>query len=462
MKHIFFGVGGGLVAGLLALLVLFQGPLSLSTSSVAEPTEVVSETAEPTIEPTNEPTPTEMASEEPEPEVIECSVAELEANEDIQTLQAQVINAQTGEVLYDRNSSEANRAASVMKLFTAAAALETLGPNYRVTTRVYADALDPSIIYLVGAGDVTLSRTGVGVESVYEDAPKLTDLAKQISRWSESQTFSMIVLDSTLYGSAEGEYPDVWDTRGLTDGYMSPVSALQVDGDRDNPSGKDSPRSLDPVSRAGVWFQEALGVSASAAQIVKGITPPDAIEIAQVKSAPMKTWIDYMLLVSDNTLAEAISRLVSLDVGLDGSFNSLTQAYQRALRETGVDLSAIDVEDGSGLSKNNKLTPASVNELLTLMYEGYGDFEIIVDGLPVSGTPGSLSYRFEDAVAKVVAKTGWIRTGYSLAGYLYPEDGSQLIFTIYNLASSVAIKNRDAMDELVMGFYNCGANLVDG
>ena len=72
-----------------------------------------------------------------------------------------------------------------------------------------------------------------------------------------------------------------------------------------------------------------------------------------------------------------------------------------------------------------------------------------------------MSYRFEDAVAKVVAKTGWIRTGYSLAGYLFPEDGSQLIFTVYNLANSVAIKNRDAMDELVMGFFGCGANLID-
>ncbi len=461
MKHIFFGVGGGLLAGILALLILFQGPLSLSQAPVAEPSETMSETAEPTSEPSATALPAETATEEPEPEVIECSVAELEAAENIQSLQAQVINAETGEVLFDRDSSEANRSASVMKLFTAAAALETLGPNYRVTTRVYVDALDPSILYLVGAGDVTLSRTGVGVESVYEDAPKLSDLAKQISAWSNTQTFSQIVLDSSLYGTPEGEYQSVWDLRGLTDGYMSPVSALQIDGDRDNPSGKDSPRSTDPVARAGTWFAQALGNSALEAEIVKGPTPPDAVEIAQVKSAPMKTWIDYMLLVSDNTLAEAMARLVSLDVGLNGSFASLTQAYQRALVETDIDLSSLRVEDGSGLSKNNKLAPVTVNELLTLMYEGYGDFEIIVDGLPVAGTPGSLSYRFEDAVAKVVAKTGWIRTGYSLAGYLFPEDGSQLIFTVYNLANSVAIKNRDAMDELVMGFFGCGANLID-
>jgi D-alanyl-D-alanine carboxypeptidase/D-alanyl-D-alanine-endopeptidase (penicillin-binding protein 4) len=194
--------------------------------------------------------------------------------------------------------------------------------------------------------------------------------------------------------------------------------------------------------------------------VVKGIAPPDAVEIASVRSARMSTWIEYMLVVSDNSLAEAISRLVSLDVGLNGSFSSLTQAYQRALRETGLDLSGLVVEDGSGLSRYNQIAPETVNELLKLIDAGYGDFELIRQGMPVAGTPGSLSYRFEDAVGKVAAKTGWIRTGYSLAGFLEPDSENKLIFTVYNLGD-VQIKHREAMDALVMGFYNCGSTLVN-
>jgi D-alanyl-D-alanine carboxypeptidase/D-alanyl-D-alanine-endopeptidase (penicillin-binding protein 4) len=65
-----------------------------------------------------------------------------------------------------------------------------------------------------------------------------------------------------------------------------------------------------------------------------------------------------------------------------------------------------------------------------------------------------------DAVGDITAKTGWIRTGYSLAGFLDAPDESRLIFTVYNLGD-VTVANREAMDELVMAFYNCGKNLVN-
>lgn len=455
MKQVLLGIAGGLFAGLATLGILFTGPLSPSS-----PEDIAQEPVEAALEVQPEPTVTESELAEVVEEPIRCSVSEFEDAEDILTLQAQVLDAETGEVLFDRGSQTPARAASVMKLFTAAAALETLGPDYRVTTRVYVDATDPSILYLVGAGDVTLSRAGTNQTSVYRNAPKLSTLVNQINRQLRGQTFSQIVLDSSIYGLPAGEYQSVWDQRGLSNGYMSYVSALQVDGDRNDPRAKDSPRSNDPVQRAGNWFKEALGDPASTSRVVKGVTPATAIEVASVQSAPMSTWIDYMLIVSDNTLSEAMARLVSLDVGLDGSFSSLTEAYKLALRGTGLDLTGLKVEDGSGLSRYNQVSPSQVNELLKLIDQGYGEFGLIEEGMPVSGTPGSLSNRLLDAVGSVTAKTGWIRTGYTLAGFLDAKDQSKLIFTVYNLGD-VAAKHRDAMDQLVMGFYNCGKTLVN-
>jgi D-alanyl-D-alanine carboxypeptidase/D-alanyl-D-alanine-endopeptidase (penicillin-binding protein 4) len=214
------------------------------------------------------------------------------------------------------------------------------------------------------------------------------------------------------------------------------------------------------VARAGEWFKQELGARAASAFLSKGAAPPDAVEIASVRSAPLSLWIDYMLTVSDNSLAEAMARLVSLDLGLDGSFSSLTQAFRTALSGTGIDLTGLKVEDGSGLSRLNQVSPASVNQLLQKIDQRYKNFQVIYEGMPVSGTPGSLGYRFEDAVGKVIAKTGWIRSGYTLAGYLLPEDGSRLIFTVYNLGD-VTMENQEALDELVMGFYSCGTSLVD-
>jgi D-alanyl-D-alanine carboxypeptidase/D-alanyl-D-alanine-endopeptidase (penicillin-binding protein 4) len=455
MKQALIGIGSGLAAGSVVLGFMFLGPLSQSN----ETSEPLASQAT-VLESTESAAPVEIEPEPTTPEVIQCSVSALEDAAEILLLQAQVIDTSTGEVLFDRGSGSAARPASVMKLFTAAAALETLGPDYRVTTRVYQDNVEPGKIYLVGAGDPTLSRTGISQNSVYQKAPKLSDLVAQVLKVLGKEPITQIVLDTSLFGGAEGEYQSVWDSRGITNGYMSPVSALQVDGDRASPAAKDSQRSMDPVSRAGTWFQEALGLAATDAVITKGLAPADSIQIAAVKSRPISEWIDYMLVVSDNTLAEALARLVSLDVGLDGTFDSLTETYNRALRGTGLDLAGLTIEDGSGLSKYNQASPELVNNLLKLIDAGYGDFEVILGGMPVSGTPGSLSYRFEDAVGTITAKTGWIRTGYTLAGFLDTPDQSRLIFTVYNLGD-VTASNREAMDDLVMGFYDCGSTLVN-
>ena len=235
MKQALIGIGSGLLAGSLALVLMFLGPLSQS-SQESEP--IASETTLP--EATVSASPVESEPEPTVPEIIQCSVSALEDADEILLLQAQVIDTSTGEILFDRGSGSAARPASVMKLFTAAAALETLGPDYQVTTRVYQDNLEPGKIYLVGAGDPTLSRTGINQNSVYTKAPKLSDLASQILKVLGQEPITQIVLDTSLYGGAKGEYQSVWDSRGITNGYMSPVSALQVDGDRDSPATRES------------------------------------------------------------------------------------------------------------------------------------------------------------------------------------------------------------------------------
>lgn len=454
MKQALYGISGGLVAGLLALTLIFWGPLTSSEDSnnlagtpesesgVISQSATASDLVSPTVS-----------------EVLKCSISQAEGAAGILTLQAQVRSAVTGEVLFDRGSNIPGRNASVLKLFTAAAALETLGPDYKVATRVYVDALDKSILYLVGGGDPTLSRTSGNAQSVYKNAPKLATLAKQVKSWSRTQTFSKIIIDSSLFGGASGEYHPDWDkARGLSQGWMSPVSALQVDGDRDDPASKDSKRSADPVARAGTWFLQALGPSAAKAVIQKSKAPADAIEIAKVESRPISEWINYMLKVSDNTLSESLARLVSLDVGLDGSSNSITESFKRALGDTGLDFASFRAIDGSGLSPNSGVTPSLVNDLLVLVDAGYGTFDPILAGMPVAGSAGSLGSRLTDAAGNITAKTGWIRTGYSLAGFANSQDGSRLIFTVYNLGF-VSTENRDAMDELVLAIYNCGGEL---
>lgn len=74
-----------------------------------------------------------------------------------------VQDLETSEILYDRDGEKSFMPASNMKLFTTAAALATLGKDYRFETKIYADGITDTAgilhgnIYIVGSGDPSIS-----------------------------------------------------------------------------------------------------------------------------------------------------------------------------------------------------------------------------------------------------------------------------------------------------------------
>jgi D-alanyl-D-alanine carboxypeptidase/D-alanyl-D-alanine-endopeptidase (penicillin-binding protein 4) len=203
----------------------------------------------------------------------------------------------------------------------------------------------------------------------------------------------------------------------------------------------------------------ARGLVATAAKLPEG-----AVAIASVQSRPMGEWVTNALRVSDNTLSENLARLAALKAGFDGSMESLTPLYRQVLGARGLDVSGIKIVDASGLSRENAVPAKLVNDLLKLVYEGTGDYQVIRQGLPVSGSAGSLRSRFASGSQAstrglVVAKTGFITSGYSLSGFLTARDKTELIFTVYNLGERVTLDQRRAMDNLIYRFFQCGAKL---
>ena len=400
-----------------------------------------------------------------------CQPTKQLASSHIAQLHVEVLNAATGQTLFAKNETAAERSASVMKVLTAAVALDVLGPNHQVTTTVVSDPANPGRIYLVGAGDVTLSRMPGNVTSYYAKAPKLDTLSRQIADWSQRTgiTVTEVFVDNSLYGG-DDEWHSTWSKRGLTDGYMAPVSALQIDAARLTSSRNNliwlARRTDAPVVQAAELFVASLNKVGIAVDLVasEGKAPAGATVIASVQSRPMSEWVTNMLRVSDNSLAEALGRLSSLKSGLDGSMQSLTPLYKRVLGNRGLAVSKLKIVDASGLSKDNAVPVALVNDVLTLVNQGAGDYEVIEAGMPVSGEKGSLRTRFATGNLKaakglVAAKTGYISTGYSLAGFLTARDGTELIFSIYNLSPRATLRQRNAMDNLVYRFYQCGASL---
>ena len=442
-RQIAIGAATGLI-----LLALIIGGFTLAAPKSSGPTNT----------PTNIPTDTPTVT--PTTDGRDCSIAELALDDRLVGLHAQVMNPATNEVLFDVQGDVPAQTASVMKLLTATAALQVLGPNFRVQTKVYADLDNPGHIVIVGAGDPTLSRARAGVQSVYKDAPKLADLAVQINDWARSTPITNITLDSTYF---EAEY---WDTDNpdseRTIGYQSIVTALQVDGDRANPTAQTSPRSLDPVNAAGVALKKAIGPLAASATLTQGQAGENLLEIASVRSQPISKWIEHMLRVSDNTEAEFLARLVTKQLGYDGSRDWVEDSLKEALTRAGLDTQDLQLRDGSGSNEWNRVPATFINALLKKVLNEDGDLGIIKRALPIAAETGSLANRFKgdniDAAGKIFAKTGWTKSEYSLAGIIKAKDGTDLVFSIAAIGN-VNATAKDAIDNLATGIYRCGNKL---
>lgn len=387
-----------------------------------------------------------------------CSVAGLATDARLAHFQGQVRNAATGDVLFDRDGITPGATASVLKVLTAAAALSVLGPNYRATTTVMVGA-EPGQVVLVGGGDLTLTRLPSGQESVYAGAAHLDTLAAAtVAAWNADATLAAtpitsLALDSTLF--AGPGWNAGWARTELDLGYMPEITALQVDGDRDDPARGTSARSEDPIGRAGQAFSDALSAAGAGA----GLT------VTSAESQPVATLIKQSLIVSDNTIAEMLARLVAVQSGAGNTFAALQEAIVGGLEPYGIDTTGLVIADGSGLSPANAVPPAYLTQLFRQIEARAGSLGVVFDSLPVAGGPsGSLSYsdRFvgDNAVADgaVFAKTGWITTGYTLAGIVHAADGTALTFAVYALGD-VSDDAKQAIDTITAGFYRCGDNL---
>ncbi|MFS2030289.1 D-alanyl-D-alanine carboxypeptidase/D-alanyl-D-alanine-endopeptidase [Curtobacterium sp. CT11-45] len=462
-----------IAGGLATVLVLGSGgAVAVAAATMPTPTTTAAATASATSSSspaptTAAPTPTPTPSGRAVPDdaagpsaLRTCTITNAASASGLGAFEGYVMNAKTGEVLFSRNGDEAAQTGSVMKTLTTATALAVLGGDHRIPTTVTKES--GGAIALVGHGDATLSAGGA---TMYPGAPTLAQLAQQVKAKLGNTPVTTIVTDDTYWNDADAWDP-TWPVSERTIGYQPNVTALMVDADRANPGAQTSPRSTDPVGRAGDLFRTALanaGVAgAGNAQIVKRATT-STDTIATVSSQPVSTLIGQMIPNSDNTLAEMLARISSKESGSDGSAASLTAVYQAALKSYGVDPAGIVIKDGSGESAANAVSPNFVAHLMVQVAAGAKGLGTLANALPVSGQSGTLAGRFTGANAvargKVHAKTGWIDSANTLGGYIDAADGTRLTFAFYAIGSSRAAA-LPALDAVTAATYSCGSRLT--
>ena len=151
-------------------------------------------------------------------------------------------------------------------------------------------------------------------------------------------------------------------------------------------------------------------------------------ELIRHYSEPLSRSAVVMMKQSDNLYAESILRrlgTVSSNRTLSGP-----EVVTESLRTMGLDKTSAIVADGSGLSRYNYLTAATLISVLVKLQRNPTDQNNFVSTLPIAAQDGTLKNRMTGTLAagNVRAKSGSMSQVRSLAGFATTTDGEQIAF----------------------------------
>jgi D-alanyl-D-alanine carboxypeptidase/D-alanyl-D-alanine-endopeptidase (penicillin-binding protein 4) len=180
--------------------------------------------------------------------------------------------------------------------------------------------------------------------------------------------------------------------------------------------------------------------NALTASAANSIAPaPAGIEVAALQSPPLSLIAAQTLKPSQNLYTELVLRTLGKVAPTPTTATNLNRTSEAAgievvkafLREAGVLPATLVLTDGSGLSRNDMITPEATLQLLTYMHR-HRYAATFRDALPIAGVDGTLRNRFKGTVAEnnLRAKTGTLSSANSLSGYVRDAAGEQIAFSI--------------------------------
>lgn len=386
-----------------------------------------------------------------------CTADALAARWHAGSLFVDARSARTGKPILTHRGDEPTQTGSTMKVVTAAAAVSALGPDHRFTTSVVAGA-EPGAVVLVGGGDPTLSRLPSGQDGVYPHAPHLDDLAEQVLAARGGQPVTAVQVDTALF-DGPAWHPS-WPESARTSGSVSNITALMVDGDRDDPTESYSMRSAGAVARAATAFAALLG-PAVRVDTTSVTAPSGAQVLGSVKSATVTELVGMLLTDSDDTLAEVLARHVAIAEGAGRSFDAVQAGSTKALVRYRVPTEGLRLVDGSGLSPDNRVPASALTTLMRAVAAKQDGLAPVDAGLAVAGRTGTLREhgRFTGAAADarghVRGKTGTLDDMYGLTGVTDEVAGDRVVFTVFAEGTSDPGARKE-IDALAAALWRCG------
>ena len=395
----------------------------------------------------------------------------------------------TGKVIYDHNGDVLQIPASNMKLISAAAALEYLGPDYKMTTYLYSTAKPTSRgvikgdLVLYGKGDSilkiehlqqmvdklkeqgvkTVNGNIVGDDTWFDDNRLASGWA-----WDDLQLYDcsqpsglnvnenlvdlyikpgakvgdpaiveikpgtkyMTIENKCVTGPAGSSFT-AGATRLFAKNVISAYGSIPLGSDGSYPYITLSME--EPTLFVCTIFKELLeknGIKVKG-KCIRGIKPENVILIASHDSPPLSEVVHILLKPSDNFMSECLLKTLGKEIKGVGSYSAGIQVETEWLKKIGADMSQIVIKDSSGQSRCNLISPYNLVVILNHIYHGKY-YEMIANSLPIAGVDSHLQYRMlgTPAVNNVKAKTGYIERQCSLSGFVKTLAGENMAVSV--------------------------------
>ncbi len=332
--------------------------------------------------------------------------------------------------IYEHNSSTGFAPASNMKLVTSAAALRYWGASHRFSTGLYAPdlAVDAGVLdgdlYLRGLGDPSLSTRSYQKDVFDLTTTSFETFAKTVKREGIKKVTGRVLGDASWFDKLRTV--PYWKSGLQLE--CGPLSALSGDQGLDNGN-----RVAAPATWAAKLMTTALrnaGVKVKGKPGAGKVPSTDRL-VKDQYSAALPGILRHMNQESDNFFAEMLLKGLGKDFYGDGSTSAGTRASIATLHAMGIPNDASVVEDGSGLSYSDRLTPATVVRVLGAMRQR-DDFDTYYDSLAVAGEDGTLEDRMRGTAAdgNAHAKTGTLNVSVCLSGYVESANDHLVAFSI--------------------------------
>lgn len=420
-----------------------------------------------------------------------------------------VVELPSGRVIYDSNPDLPLMPASNMKLVVMAAALDTLGRDHRFETIL---ALRGKDLVVIGGGDPTIGDEhlcrgrgeaitalfhrwagrlkAAGVREIAGDLVVDDSLfdqrfvhrnwpADQFEAWYEAPvgalSFNSNCVDVQLSPGKPGlpapaqivpgnawiqiENKSTTGPRHTVTAHRSrEVDAITLRGavarsDRIGPISVRDPGMYFGHVLKTVLAAEGIGLRG---QVVRrrirdaqGRTPADC-RIIDTYASPLRDALARCGKDSLGMMAESLLKFLGARQAQVGSWETGRAVVEQFLTKAGASIGQFCVDDGSGLSRDNRLSASAVTSVLRYIYaSGPTLFDALRDALSHAGADGTLKKRMKVGATRgrVFAKTGYINGVRTLAGYIQTQDGRWLAFAFFYNGSAKTRQFSQMQDE---------------